>query len=240
MDCYAPPPLSDDQISSVLDGLAGPELLTHLAACAGCAARLASARTLERRVAARLYRWDCPPPDRLAEHERGRLGPEQSHAITAHLAVCVRCSRELADLRALLAADSPPEVLRPTPAPRLPAAAQRHSARQLPRQPGAALRGAGDGPIMAEADGATIFLDIQPGSPGQVLLQGQLVADDQASWAGALVELRQAGLLVATAFVDDLGSFWCPALPAGISELWITSVGGRRITLAGLDMRSAD
>lgn len=232
-----PPPLTDDQISAALDDQAEPEVLAHLGGCAHCAARLHDARALERRLHARLYRWDCPTPDQLFVYQRGQLPPGQAGALAAHLRGCARCAGELADLRAFLLADAPPPAYPPPPPAARHPTSPRQVARMLPRQPAAALRGAGDGPIMAESGATTIFLDIQPAAAGQVAIQGQLLADDQASWEGALVELRQAGVLAATAVVDDLGSFGCPALPAGLADLRITNAAGQMIVLADIDAR---
>jgi hypothetical protein len=92
---------------------------------------------------------------------------------------------------------------------------------------------------MFEADGGvTVFLDAQPGSTDQVALHGQLVADDQEHWTGALVEVRQAGTLRATAGVDDLGGFSCDSLPALATEVRITRPDGRMLRLPEFDLAS--
>lgn len=225
MDCSAPPPLSDDQISAALDGAAEPDMLAHLAACASCAARLAKAHAMEQQLHARLYRWDCPPPERLAALERGRLPADERQALAEHVASCPSCARELQDLRAFLAAaDTLPAILA-APARSGPHGARRF-AQPVQRQPGLALRGAGAAPLMAEADGVTIFVDAQPASGQRLVLQCQLVAGDLEAWEGALAELRQGGALVASAFVDDLGSFQLAGAPPGPSELRVASAGG--------------
>lgn len=231
MQCRMPPPLNDNQLSDALDGSAAPDVLAHLALCPHCAARLEAARVFEQNLKETLYRWDCPSPDLLAEYTSGRLAAGDASAIAAHLAGCVRCSHELEDFQQFLLADALPALQPPAPS-----AARRHggtSARIMPHQ-GAVLRGAGPEPIMAEADGVTIFVDLQPRPDGRAALQGQLIANDQEVWEGALVEIRQAGTLTATAIVDDLGSFACDALPAGTLDLRITAPGGRMVVLAGV------
>ncbi len=228
MDCSAPPPLSDDQISAALDGAAEPDVLAHLAACASCAARLAEAHAMEQQLHARLYRWDCPPPERLAALERGRLPADERRALAEHVASCPSCARELQDLRAFLAAADAPVA--PQPGPRhsaLPGA--RRFAQPVQRQPGLALRGAGAAPLMAEADGVTIFVEAQPAGGQRLVLQCQLVAGDLDAWEGALAELRQGGALVTSAFVDDLGSFQLAGAPPGPSELRVIPAGGSMI-----------
>jgi hypothetical protein len=67
-------------------------------------------------------------------------------------------------------------------------------------------------------------------------LIGQLMADEQDSWAGALVVLRQAGVLQATATLDDLGGWNCGPLPAGMSELQITCEDGRSVRPPEVDL----
>ncbi len=235
MTCSIPPPLTSDQLSAALDDLAEPDVLAHLAGCAHCARRLADARAFERRLSARLYRWDCPSPDELAEYARGRSVSPQS--LADHLAGCARCAGELADLRAFLADAAAPNPLPAAAPPRRPIAAPQRIARLLPHQPAAALRGAGDGPLVANAGDVTIFLDFQPRADGLLEAQGQLVADDQAAWEGALAELRQGGALVATAAVDDLGSFQLAALAPGSAELRVTNAAGRMIVVADIGLR---
>lgn len=235
MDCSAPPPLSDDQISAAIDGAAEPGVLAHLASCASCEARLAEARAMEQRLHTLVYRWDCPPPERLAALERGRLPAGERQALAEHVASCPSCTRELADLRAFLIDADAPAIAQPTPT-RAPRSGARRFAQPVQRLPGVALRGAGAGPLMAEVDGVTIFVDVQL-TGGQLLaLLCQLVADDLAAWEGALAELRQGGALVASAFVDDLGSFQLSGAPPGPSELRITPPAGTMIVWENLSI----
>ncbi len=240
MDCSAPPPLTDDQISAVLDGAAEGAVLAHLAGCASCAARLEDARRVERTLRDGLHRWDCPAPQTLADYHLARVGAEQDRAIARHLAGCARCAAEIETLRLFLLAGEPAPAPPPVGAPRRAGRPARGPllARILPRSLAPTLRGGG-GPLMAEADGLTIFVDVQPAGAGQVALECQLVADDQQRWTGALVEIRQSGALRATAEVDDLGGFRCAAIPAGATELRITPPGGRMLVVPGLELIAA-
>jgi len=191
---------------------------------------------MEQSLRTRLYRWDCPPPQQLADYHLRRVDAAQARAIEAHLAGCARCAAELAELREFLATDvsleAPPA--RHMPPPTSPWGAL--FARPQPQRPAVALRGAGPGPLMAAAGDTTIFLDVQAVGDGRIALQGQLADADQDRWSGALVEIRQAGALVATAEVGDLGGFACAALPAGASELRIVPRHGRMIVLTDLDL----
>jgi len=236
MQCSAPPPLTDDQISAAIDGAADPALHAHVAQCASCAQRLTKAREMEQSLRTRLHRWDCPSPQQLADYELRRASPHERRAIEAHLAGCVRCSEELADLRQFMATDVSLEAPPAAPMPSTTSPWGALFARPQAQRPAVALRGAGPGPLMAAAGDTTIFLDVQPAAD-QIALQGQLVDADQERWVGALVEIRQSGALIATAEVDDLGGFACAALPAGATELRLTPKSGRMIVLTDLDLK---
>lgn len=190
---------------------------------------------MEQGLKSRLYRWDCPPPQLLADYYARRVDTERVPAIEAHLAGCASCSAELEELRQFMAADLP--VAAPPATPIGPSRSPRGAlfARPQTQQPALALRGAGAGPLMAEAEGTTLFLDVQTAG-AQIAIQAQLVDAEQDRWAGALVEIRQSGQLVATAEVDDLGSFAVAGLPAGLTELRLTPRAGRMLVLEDLDL----
>jgi hypothetical protein len=102
-----------------------------------------------------------------------------------------------------------------------------------------ALRGGAGAPLMFETeDGVTIFVELQPIAGGQIDLSGQLVADDQDSWVGALVELRQAGTLQVTAAIDDLGTFGIAAVSPRPTELRIARADGRALLLPEFELTS--
>ncbi|MFL5804234.1 MAG: hypothetical protein ACJ8CR_21130, partial [Roseiflexaceae bacterium] len=187
----------------------------------------------------------CPPAWLLADYHIGLAGRDEARVIAGHLAECRHCAAEVEQLRQFLAADTAPRSLTAPPAHAPRPHGPTHTpqprprelvARLLPRQPAPALRGGGPTPLMAEADSLTILLDMQPAPGGQARLVGQLLADDQDAWAGALVELRQAGALLATAMLDDLGGWGCGPLPAGATELRIARADGLAVAIPQVDL----
>ena len=234
MGCSFPPPLTDDQLSDALDAVADGEVRDHLAGCAHCAARLAEARQAEQTLHAGLRRMDCPAPQRLGEYQLKLVGLAEARAIDRHLKECARCADELAELRAYLAAEQSPRAAARPPQTRWQSLGKLFG-RVMPPAAAPALRGAGMEPIVVEAEGVTVILDVQA-SAGGVAVLGQVVADDLAAWAGALVELRQSGALQATAIVGDLGDFRLAAVAAAISELRLTPLHGRMLVVADLPL----
>jgi hypothetical protein len=235
MDCRIPPPLSDDQLSSALDGDADTEVQEHLTACPSCTARLEQARRIEQGLR-KLAFWDCPSPEELGEYELAMLDTAASQAVAAHLGGCGRCRAELEDLRALLGT---PE---PAARPAVPAAAPRPTplrarlgeliARLLPvpAAPALALRGAASRTLTAEAGDLTLMLDMTDAGQG-VRIEGQLIGDALDPWLGAVVELRQGGALQSAALVDEFGGFSLGPLPAAPADLRITGEHGGTILL---------
>jgi len=231
MKCSFPPPLTDDQLTDALDGVADRAVDDHLAGCAYCTARLAQVQQAELTLHASLHRFDCPTPQQLGNYQLKLLDRADARAIARHLKECVRCTNELEELRVYLGTD---------PAVETPARQNARPALQslgklfgqiLPRTPGLALRGAGPEPIIAEAEGTTVILNMDPAPNDRVTVHGQVVANDPAVWTSALVELRQGGRLEATAPVSDLGGFSLGPIPAAISELRITPQFGRMLVL---------
>ena len=228
MDCSAPPPLTDDQLSAALDAVEDDGVRSHLVRCAFCAGRLAHARALEQRGAGALYRWDCPPAAALRDYHMGLVGPADAATLASHVQRCPRCAAELNELAVFLGPDAAPPLTpsRP-PAPRAWPGLRELVASLMPRAAGPALRGAGRQPLLATAGDIAVLIDFAPAADGTVALIGQLIdAEDQDRWAGALVEVRQAAELRATATLDEAGGFACAAVAPGPAELRITDLDG--------------
>lgn len=243
MECSLPPPITEDQISAAIDGFADADVQQHIAQCASCAARVTQAQMLEDVLKVKLNRWDCPPAQRLGEYVMGLVSARtEERTIRLHLEECARCKAEVEDLNVFLVSDNVSVSQKhPQPAvarkhPERPSAFGQILARILPRTPALALRGAALGPIMAEAEGTTVVLDVQPAAEGQVTILGQVIADDYDSWTGALVELRREGVIQATTTVGDTSSFNCGPFPAGSIQLAITPAVGQTLVLPNIDV----
>jgi hypothetical protein len=86
-----------------------------------------------------------------------------------------------------------------------------------------ALRGESRRPLTFEANGVVILLDTQPASAGKVNVLGQVAADEQDRWTGALVELRSGDQPQFSTEIDDLGAFHFEGVTLGEKELRIIS-----------------
>lgn len=237
MECSHPPPLTDDQLSAVLDGEGAPAVLAHLAVCPACATRLDQARRVEEALGARLHRWDCPASQELAHYHLGLLGQDAAQQIAAHLEHCVLCAAEITELRAFLAADRPTLGQRHVaarPHPRLGELIARLLLQ--PPTPALAFRGGVARLIGAEVPGTTIMLEARPAGPEEVLLNGQILDENHQRWVGGLIELRQGGHLRATAEVDDLGTFVGGPLHAAPTELRLTPRQGPAVVVPEVDL----
>ena len=244
MPCSDPPPLDDETIDAALDGDMPPAVAAHLQHCTYCASRLEEARQFETALRGRLARWDCPPPEELGDYHLGLVPQARQRAIAAHLEECPRCSAEIEDLRVFLT-EAVPAQSRSEEA--IPPARPEHTrlralvAQLLPRALGfqlAGVRGAGDGPLIAQSSAATIILDPQKIDPQAVRITGQIAdeAGDQDRWDGALVEVRQADTLVVVAFVDEAGGFICAPIQRSTTDLRIVGADGTWIVVDAIDL----
>jgi hypothetical protein len=191
----------------------------------------------EQQLKHRLYRWECPTSQALVDYHLGLLSAGRE-AVGAHVADCVRCQAELAELGTFLGGEPLP---RTQPSPNPPA---RRSLREilgqfLPQTPALALRGEGAGPLVAQAGQAMVMLDPQPVGERAYRVIGQLADPDQDVWTGALAQLRRAGETTHTAILDDMGGFQFEAVEAGRYELRFTPREGTAIVLPEVNLGGA-
>lgn len=239
MTCSSPPPLSEDQLSALIDGDADAETLAHIANCPSCAARLEAARHFEARLTHDLFRADCPPPEKIGEYYLEMLPDAERLKIAAHLQKCVHCQAEMAILTGFMPAENPhPVAQKPKPAQPKRNLLSDLVAVLMPNTPALALRGSDEGPLMATAeDGTTIFLEVMTEVEGFSLM-GQIAADDPAHWSGALVEMRQNDAFQGSSFVNEFGSFQLLLVKTEPIDLVITSSSGKRLMLNQIALSS--
>lgn len=231
------PALGDEQLSEMLDGVAPERIVGQVAHDPEAAARLRAWQRWNEQMQAQLQRWDCPPPQHLADYHWGIADRESAQIIAQHLPTCVRCSSEIESLRTFLNADEPqPSVPSISPASSAPRVRLRERlATLLPHTPTLAVRGEHRAPLLAQAGDVLLVLDVEP-IGDRFVVHGQVAADDPDRWTGALVEIRQNGVVRGVAEVDDVASFRCGPLPAGISELRVTVPGGTSVVLQDVDL----
>jgi hypothetical protein len=221
----------------MLDGVAPERVVGQVAHDPAAAARLHAWQRWNEQMQAQLQRWDCPPPQQLADYHWGITDRQTAQIIAQHLSSCVRCSSEIESLRMFLDADESQPVAPTTmPRPALPRVRLRERlATLLPRTPALAVRGENRAPLLAQAGDVLLVLDVEP-SGDQCMVHGQVAADDLDRWIGALVEVRHDGVVRGVAEVDDVAGFRCGPLPAGISELRITAPDGTSVMLPDVDL----
>jgi anti-sigma factor ChrR (cupin superfamily) len=233
MNCISPPELSDRQLLEFLDGEAEPETTHHLGICQYCRNKADALARLQNGLTTRLYRITCPSPLELGEYHLRILPSSQMLVVAQHVRECPHCGAEVAQLETFLK-DLTPDV---KPAPLTPIrvlVARLVGGNESALRP--ALRGESKGPLIFEADGVVITLDIQPASETQVSILGQVAADEQDQWTNALVELQQADKPPMTTSLDDLGAFRFEAVRPGVTQIMITSTEGVVIQSPNIDI----
>ena len=236
MECVSPPELDDRRLWSYVDNEAEPETMLHLERCEFCSEKAKALAELQARVRSRLYRINCPSSLDLGEYHLGMLPDPKKLVVVQHVRECVHCARELAQLEGYLS------KLGPTGEIGLLEGLKVLVARWVGGNPEgisratSALRGEAKRPITFEADGMVIILDIQPTSEGRVSVLGQVAADDQDGWTGAVVELRQADTSPISASLDDLGAFRFEEAHLGSTEITITSSSGIIVQTPNFDI----
>ncbi|MBI3243094.1 MAG: hypothetical protein HYZ49_12445 [Chloroflexi bacterium] len=243
MNCVSPPELDDRQLLTYVDGVAEHEVATHLERCLYCRDKARQLARLQDRLTARLYRFTCPSPIELGEYHLGLLASAKTMAVAQHLRECPHCARELVQLKNYLSDLEP--VAEPGLLGRVKVLVARLVGGEQRGRPSGepafapafvAVRGANHGPITLEADGLLIVLDVQPATGGRVTILGQIAAEDQDQWTGAVVELSQGGALQMTTTVDDLGAFHCAGILPASTEIKIISSDGITVQIPTIDI----
>jgi len=220
MKCITSPALDDSQIVSYIEGEADESVVAHIKECPFCSEKATQWTLLQNGLRKQLYRVTCPTSMELGDYHLKLLPDPQALIIAQHVRECPLCRRDVAELADFLGAQITDDGLL--------GAAKVLIARLIGEENGfmpshAALRGEAKGPLTLEADGIVIILDIQQADGGMVNILGQVAADDQDRWTGALVELHQDRKLEFSTTVDDLGAFQVEGIMSGSKELRIIS-----------------
>ena len=220
MKCISSPALDNAQILMFVEGEADESVIAHIQNCPYCGEKARQWTHLQNSLRKQSYRIICPTPMELGDFHLGYLPAPDVLVVSQHLRECLLCSREVAALENFLTSLAP--------APGLVETANVLIARLVgtssengfgPAAP--ALRGETKGPLTFEADGIVIVLDIQSSMEGTFDILGQVAADQQEHWTGALVEIRQGNELQSSSTVDDLGAFRMENIETGSKELQI-------------------
>lgn len=228
MKCITSPALDNVEIAMYVDGEADEATIAHIKQCPFCNERAQQWTLLQNRLRKQFYRVNCPTPVELGDYHLGLLPAPQALVVSQHLRECLLCKQEVAVLDDFLTGLAP-ETSSLGAAKVLVA---RLMSSQAENGLAPALRGEAKGPLTFEADGVVVILDVQPGDAGTFHILGQVAADDQDKWTGALVELRQDDELQLSTIVDDLGAFRSEDIEHGSKELQIIPKDGSLIVVS--------
>jgi hypothetical protein len=237
--CVSPPELSDGQLLAYLDHPeANQEIGLHLTSCSFCRQKAESVERFQKTLTTQLYRVDCPSSLELGEYHLHMLPASQMLVISQHVRECPHCASEVAELESFLGEQTATAGSQDSFLGRAKVLIARLvGGGDLTFTPTpAALRGEGKGPITFAAEGIIIVLDIQPTMDGKANILGQVAADHQDDWTGALVELRRDSLLQISTTVDDLGAFHCEGVMPGQQELRIIPKIGSVVVISNFEV----
>jgi hypothetical protein len=96
--CINPTVLQEGDLLASLDGVASPTVITHIAHCAACQAERAALLSMNSFFDVALYRQPCPEGDMLLAYQAGLLPRQERSPIKQHLADCLLCQQEVAQL----------------------------------------------------------------------------------------------------------------------------------------------
>ena len=237
MECSTPPPLTDEELSAILDGEIDETVQLHLSKCPGCTARLAEMGQMDGLFSS-LRRIECPLPQQIADFHWGFLDAELASIVEQHLAHCPRCQDELAVLKDFLEQSSdefPTSNVIP-----LWDNQDVYQARRVEVSGSLALKGQrGQDDKSAhdvQAGTARIFLETST-TPRGYLLSGQVV-DSEVNWVRAMVEFWQDNTPQQVGVLDDMAEFrfeFTTPLPI---TLFITSSSGITLSVKDIQIQS--
>ncbi|HEU0296960.1 MAG TPA: hypothetical protein VFR47_29750 [Anaerolineales bacterium] len=231
INCSLPPELTDRQLWEALDGTADEATTSHLQGCPYCKNRAKKLEKVQNQLKSRLFRATCPPSLELSEFYLRTLPAPQMLTVSAHVRACPHCLREISQVSEFMGADAVQWEQS------LLEKAQVLVARLLDGASLAfgALRGESHS-VTLEVEGAVITFMMQPAPNGKVSVLGQVAAEEQDAWTGAVVTLQQADAPRKITSVNDLGAFSFEAVQAGMGEFNIISLHNLIIKIPPLDI----
>jgi len=238
MNCISPPELEDSQLLAYLDGETDQQTKSHLEHCEYCREKAKALGRLQDHLSSRLYRITCPSSLELGEYHLHMLESSQMLLVAQHLRECPHCTREITQLKEFLS------DLKLTSEENLLGKVKVLIAHLIAGQLGessstpdfAALRGEAKGPLVFEADGIVITLDVQSSLNGKISMLGQVATDDQDDWTGAIVKLLQIDMPELTSVLDGLGAFAFEGIRLGSTQLKIISPNGVEVQIPNTDI----
>lgn len=230
-NCIAPQEINEDELLAYLDDPASlpkvirQQLEAHLTQCAACTEHLAALRQTEQLFQVTLFRQSCPDLDSLLQYQAGFLSAAAYQSIQHHLATCIYCPQELAQLARVEQTTSARQPVTPSLKQWLEAGRRLITATLLPTTPTPfALRGQSQSQQTYLAPPYQITLaKIPPLVQGDYWeIQGQVIHEESpfTPFQGT-VELWQGEQLIKTENVDEFGFFVFPDVHLGQYSLHI-------------------
>lgn len=236
MTCVSPPELSDGDLLAYLDGEADTHAKKHLENCPSCRERAQRLARRQSDMTARVYRFDCPSPLELGEYRLDVLPADRAAGVARHLATCLRCTQEVAQLEGYLADLAPDLEMNPweragerlqVMVARLVSGGARGDFLAQPAPAYAGLRGREEQslPLTFEAEAIQIVLDIQadPARPGRQTMLGLVVGVDDPPVHRVYV--WKDNWRVTAVPLEETANFVIPDLAAGRYELILSGPG---------------
>jgi hypothetical protein len=104
-ECSVPPPLTDEELLTALDGDPATEVQAHLKRCVFCSSRFQRMRMFEDSLQNTLFRDSCPSSDQLADYVMGTLSAADKGKLERHIQQCLFCQEELVTLQTIFVVD---------------------------------------------------------------------------------------------------------------------------------------
>lgn len=222
--CVFQQPLSEQEISEILDDEGSSASHAHLELCVFCRERVEDARQAERLIRSSLH----PSAMMLGSFQLGLVSEDKAIPVAQHLETCGRCRAHVASLVDFLA-DAEDTQEKATEEVRLPVSSTPHDKmpgvewlvvrEAMASQP---VRVRGNDPeqvIMAQSDGVKLSM---LWSKEQGLLTGTIMSNAAIDLHDALVFCYQ-GESVRVGQVNPMGQFFCKNLQLKATKLVIVA-----------------